>query len=309
MERVGQFAAPRAVASGEGAALTRARMRSLGAPALLAMAYKSSTSVLAPTGNPRRAELLRGLDSIMRTRPAPPIPNEAQDGSGSPEQPVAGHGHVLSESIPPSLAGAMATLVSALEGPRGMAATEARLFGFVEASEFAGRVEEIARTVEYLQVVAAQAVERTRQEAQQARPSPAAGTGWQTGWTEAELGTATKPEREREPGTEAELGREPGAGTATSGLAAASVRSAAFASAEAAALVDDGYRNAAEFLRARLRIGIGEARRRLALASEVLPRVGIAGQHIPARREILAQALKSTQIPSRSASIISAALD
>ncbi|MEJ1888153.1 HNH endonuclease, partial [Paenarthrobacter sp. CCNWYY172] len=39
-----------------------------------------------------------------------------------------------------------------------------RLFGFVEAADFAGEVEEIARSVEYLQVVAAQAVERTRTE-------------------------------------------------------------------------------------------------------------------------------------------------
>jgi len=52
-----------------------------------------------------------------------------------------------------------------------------------------------------------------------------------------------------------------------------------------------------------------EANRRLALASQVLPRTGIAGQHIPARREILAQALETTQIPTRSATIISSALD
>ncbi|MFS2091361.1 HNH endonuclease, partial [Paenarthrobacter nicotinovorans] len=54
---------------------------------------------------------------------------------------------------------------------------------------------------------------------------------------------------------------------------------------------DDGYRNAAEFLRARLRIGIGEARRRLALANDVLPGAGITGQEIPARRQRLADAL------------------
>ncbi len=47
---------------------------------------------------------------------------------------------------------------------------EARLFGFVEAADFAGRVEEISRSLEYLQVVAAQAVERTRKVAQQASP-------------------------------------------------------------------------------------------------------------------------------------------
>ena len=73
--------------------------------------------------------------------------------------------------------------------------------------------------------------------------------------------------------------------------------------------LDDGYRNAAEFLRARLRIGIGEARRRLALAAEVLPRVGMTGQDVPARREVLADAIGSALVPSRSATIISTALD
>ncbi|NQD87831.1 DUF222 domain-containing protein, partial [Paenarthrobacter sp. CM16] len=73
--------------------------------------------------------------------------------------------------------------------------------------------------------------------------------------------------------------------------------------------MDDGYRDAAQFLRARLRIGIGEARRRLALAPDVLPQPGIIGQDIPARRVILAEALASGELPSRSASIISSALD
>ncbi|MDQ0028369.1 HNH endonuclease [Arthrobacter bambusae] len=73
--------------------------------------------------------------------------------------------------------------------------------------------------------------------------------------------------------------------------------------------VDDGYRNTAEFLRARLRISTGEARRRLTLASGVLPQTGIAGQELPARHPILAQALASGSVPSRSATLISLALD
>ncbi|MCF3141634.1 DUF222 domain-containing protein, partial [Paenarthrobacter sp. AR 02] len=76
-----------------------------------------------------------------------------------------------------------------------------------------------------------------------------------------------------------------------------------------AALLDDGYPNTAQFLRARLRISISEARRRLALAAEVLPRPGTSGQSLPARRETLADAIGSAQIPSRSATIISTALD
>ncbi|MGO4587268.1 HNH endonuclease, partial [Arthrobacter sp. 2RAF6] len=126
------------------------------------------------------------------------------------------------------------------------------------AADFAGTVEEISRTVEFLQLVAAQAVERTRREAQAARQSSPA-PGWRTGWTEP---TAAAPDA----GTEADTATAAaGPGTAASGVAAA------------AGPVDDGYRNAAEFLRARLRIGIGEARRRLTLASGVLPQTGITG--------------------------------
>ena len=54
---------------------------------------------------------------------------------------------------------------------------------------------------------------------------------------------------------------------------------------------DDGCRNTAEFLRTRLRIGAGEARRRLALASAVLPRTGITGQPMPPACEETAAAL------------------
>src|SRR6478609_8039820 len=57
------------------------------------------------------------------------------------------------------------------------AAQDAALFGFREASEFAGRVEEASRAVEYLQLVAAGAVERTRKEAAN-EGSPVADDGY-----------------------------------------------------------------------------------------------------------------------------------
>ncbi|WP_416430179.1 DUF222 domain-containing protein [Paenarthrobacter nicotinovorans] len=167
-------------------------------------------------------------------------------------------------------------------------AADARLFGFGEAADFAGRVEDLSRQLEYVQVVAAQAVERTRTEAQRAVPaqqtgqSPASGAQeWRTGWTE--------------PAGESEGGGGGGSVPAAAG--------------GGGSVLDDGYRNAAEFLRARLRIGIGEARRRLALATEVLPAAGITGQEIPARRQRLAEGLHTGQVPSRSATIISTALD
>ncbi|MEV7607145.1 hypothetical protein AB0N65_17055, partial [Paenarthrobacter sp. NPDC089322] len=55
--------------------------------------------------------------------------------------------------------------VSALNEARESAAGQARGFDFLEAADFAGTVEEISRTVEYLQIIAAHAVERTRNEA------------------------------------------------------------------------------------------------------------------------------------------------
>lgn len=195
----------------------------------------------------------------------------------------------------PGLASGLDQAVAAMDALRSAAVSEARLFGFPEAADFAGRVEEISRTVEFLQIVAAQAVERTRCEAQTAARQPSPPPGWRTGWTEPAT-TATEPATAA--GTEGSAAGLTGA-AGTEGSAAGL----------AAAAVDDSYRNAAEFLRARLRIGIGEARRRLAQAAAVLPQAGIAGQDIPARHGILAAALSSAALPSRSATVISLALD
>jgi len=177
---------------------------------------------------------------------------------------------------------------SAVEELRTTATTEAGLLGFQAAADFAGRVEELSRSLEYLQVVAAHAVERTRNEARGAQSS--AEPGWRTGWTDA-------------PGIQEH------AVTSQAAQAAQGSDAPAVARTSDAALLDDGYPNTAQFLRARLRISISEARRRLALAAEVLPQPGTAGQPLPARRETLADAIGSAQIPSRTATIISTALD
>src|SRR6478735_8323219 len=58
------------------------------------------------------------------------------------------------------------------------AAQDAALFGFHEASEFAGEVEEASRAVEYLQLVGAAAVDRTRKEAAAADGSPVLDDGY-----------------------------------------------------------------------------------------------------------------------------------
>ncbi|MFE5838950.1 DUF222 domain-containing protein [Arthrobacter sp. NPDC056493] len=71
----------------------------------------------------------------------------------------------------------------------------------------------------------------------------------------------------------------------------------------------DGSRNTVEFLRGRLRISAGEARRRLALADSVLPRAGFGGQQLPPRYEELAAAVSTGQVSSRAGTTITLALD
>ncbi|WP_024820297.1 HNH endonuclease signature motif containing protein [Arthrobacter sp. 31Y] len=195
----------------------------------------------------------------------------------------------------PELTALLEAGAALLDSARLSATAEARLLGFVEAADFAGRVEEMSRSVEYLQVVAAQAVERARKEAQQAGPgSSAAAPEWRTGWTDPV------------PGTDMALVSNVDGDRSTTGTGTGS---AEWGAGSTASVLDDGYRDAAQFLRARLRIGIGEARRRLALATNVLPQAGMTGQEIPARRETLAQAVGSALVPSLSATIISTALD
>ncbi|MET1155405.1 DUF222 domain-containing protein, partial [Arthrobacter sp.] len=220
MGAIGTIIAQRVGLSRAPALPRRDPVRSLGVPERLA-AFKSTTAAGAIADRPRSRELPRGRESLTWS--------SGFSSTANVNPAAMDHGFRMTKT-----ADALSLLRESIAG-------EARLFGFEEAAGFADRIEEMSRSLEYLQVVAAQAVERTRHEAQQAQ--------------------------------------------------------------------DDGYRNAAEFLRARLRIGIGEARRRLALAAEVLPRVGMTGQDVPARREVLADAIGSALVPSRSATIISNALD
>ncbi len=76
------------------------------------------------------------------------------------------------------------------------AAGDAALWGFREASDFAGTVEEFSRIVEYLQLVAAGAVDRTRKQA--AASTAKANTAWTTGWRDdSGYGTARAGRRVR----------------------------------------------------------------------------------------------------------------
>ena len=181
------------------------------------------------------------------------------------------------------------TALTLLRSCTGTAVPDAALFGVTEASDFAGRVEELSRVVDYLQLVAAGAVDRTRSQAAAGAETTAAKfgsnapAGWLTGWnTGPSVPAGFAPDRTWD---------EPGDGD----------RSPEW--------VDDGYRNTAEFLRARLRISAAEARRRLALAADVLPRRGLSGQPMPPAKEELAAGVAAGDIASRAASIICLSLE
>ncbi|MDN3936088.1 DUF222 domain-containing protein [Arthrobacter sp. YD4] len=166
---------------------------------------------------------------------------------------------------------ALGDIAASLREVCAAAVDDAGVLGFAEAAAFAGDVEEIARAVEFLQVVAAGAVDRTRTQAAISAASKRGGAGLTA---EDEAG---------------------GPGAALKSTVAGPV--------------GDGYRRTTDFLRDRLRISAAEAHRRLCLAGELLPRVGLTGQPIPAVHEELAAAFADGEVPSRSATIITQALD
>lgn len=216
---------------------------------------------------------------------------------GIPRLPPVPH---AADDVDCALDGALALLRSS----HGTALRDAALFGVTEASDFAGGVEELSRIVDYLQLVAAAAVDRTRNQAAAARNAAAkfgsgAPAGWLTGWnTDA---AATPPVTATRTATMT--------APATAGSGPDALWDVQGGADSAQGWVDDGYRNTTEFLRARLRITAAEARRRLALASDVLPRSGLSGQPLPAVREELAAVLAAGDIASRAATLISLSLD
>ncbi|MDQ0077816.1 HNH endonuclease signature motif containing protein [Arthrobacter oryzae] len=178
------------------------------------------------------------------------------------------------------------------------AAEDAALLSFREAADFADNVEEVSRVVEYLQIVAAGAVDRTRREAAAAARSAAVGSG--------AAGSAGSGGAGRAAGWVTGWGAEPTETAASPQAPAAAGKASTVAGPDPA---DDGCRNAAEFLRARLRISVAEARRRMALAADLLPRAGFAGHTGPPVRPELAAAVTAGTVASRPATIITLALE
>ena len=177
------------------------------------------------------------------------------------------------------------------------AAGDAALWGFQAAADFAGTVEEFSRVVEYLQLVAAGAVDRTRKQAAAAASAGKASTAWTTGWRDdSSYGVPQTPNK-----SDWMLPSCPAAVGHSYGRHSREVPCVVPANA-----VDDGYRNAAEFLRARLRISAAEARRRLALAG-----TAAADRDSPANRRRCTGTRcrrRRRTVPSRSATIVTRAL-
>lgn len=159
---------------------------------------------------------------------------------------------------------------------------------YLEAAEFAARAEDLARSVEYLQLLGAGAVDRTRA---QAITDAAATTRAARSAAVVET-DATWPNPPAGPGH------------------------------PVVSPADDGCRNTAEFLRLRLHIPIREARRRLTLAHQVLPATSLTGEPLPPARPHLAAAITPTTdtgitspagygpaLSSHAATLITATLD
>src|SRR6476659_6784402 len=83
--------------------------------------------------------------------------------------------------------------LAALRAVGSTAVQDAGSWGFRAASDFAGSVEEVSRAVEYLQLVAAAAVDRTRKQSAATATGAVAGavTAWTTGWRESPAGWQT----------------------------------------------------------------------------------------------------------------------
>jgi hypothetical protein len=217
-------------------------------------------------------------------------------------------GGAANAAVDGGVGGAVESALALLRSSAPAAGAEAARFSLVEAADFAGRVEELSRATEYFQLIAAAAVDRTRKQTTWTRPAPAgwgaeaeAPAGWLTGWTQN-----TPAGTDAGSGGESGVGRDGGPEVGTHGW---TVFGSSGGPAGVCAAADDGYKNATEFLRARLRISAPEARRRLTQAADLLPRQGLTGAPVPAVHEELGAAVAAGEIASRTATIITTALD
>jgi hypothetical protein len=226
-----------------------------------------------------------------------------------PARPAPTDTVTLPAEDPLGLAGIGALLATAAAAaPETLAAAD-----YAEAAHYAAHIEELSRRLESLQTQSAGAVDRTRTQAtaaaaaraSRARTSAATtdrpGRGWITGWDANGVETLNETDFNWPASSTPPPAPAPAAGQQDPPVTSPA---------------DDGCRNTAEFLRLRLRIPIREARRRLALAHQVLPATSLTGQPVAPLRSHLAAALASTgseaaapEVSSHAATIIAATLD
>ncbi|WP_461188850.1 HNH endonuclease signature motif containing protein [Arthrobacter sp. Z4-13] len=292
--------------------------------------FGGSNAVLTRAGsNPGRGPQAYDDDSRLsltghlRVVPARPAPHEDEPDEAVPDNAVRADA-VRAEAGPAEaaplapVAGASADAADTLTEicrllTAAAAAAPSRLAAadYVEAADFAGQVEELSRAVEYLQILAAGVVDRTRAQAIADAGTARAcrsrtGKNWVTGWDHGvetlDETDAAWPEGAAASGSTAS-GPTTSGSTASGSTASGSVGSGTGAGTDRQDRVvtspaDDGCANTAEFLRQRLRIGKSEAHRRLALAADILPATTLTGDTIPAPREHLAAALAPTPAPN-----------
>jgi hypothetical protein len=285
--------------------------------------YGGSTAVLPRVGSPAvraaagmfDAGSRPGPGDRLRVVPAFTGADETESGHDGPQGAAALSASVAGAAGEPL---GLARIGALLAGAA--AAAPAALFGadYVEAAQYAGEVEELSRTVEYLQILSAGAVDRTRTQAIAAADAARArrsrtGTGWVTGWdngvetlNETDAAWPEASTTTNTPVNGPAVTGPAGTGSAVTGsavsdadgTAAGAGTGAQNATGNAARVItspaDDGCANTAEFLRQRLRIGKAEARRRLALAADVLPATTLTGEPIPPARAHLGAALTPT---------------
>ncbi|GAB2725340.1 DUF222 domain-containing protein [Arthrobacter bambusae] len=202
----------------------------------------------------------------------------------------------LAFTDPRDLGGRQAVLDGAVAAVRslvGKAADDVGRLGFQEAVAFVSGVEELSRALDYLQLLAAAGLDRARS------AEPATEPGWTTGWAaEADTGPGVGWTSETMAGRMDAQGGASGSG-----------QDGAAGSAQAGSGRGGEFRNTAEHLRSLLRISAAEARRRLALARDLVPGRGLTGQTVPPRHEETAAALASGVIGSRTAGIITTAVE
>ncbi|MET3719584.1 DUF222 domain-containing protein [Arthrobacter sp. UYEF21] len=190
---------------------------------------------------------------------------------------LAGHGGISTVPMPAGLV----AVIAAVNAAAAAAPDQLAKACYVEAADFAGLVEDLSRSVDYLQILSAGAVDRTRTQAITNAATTRATKSWTTGW---DNGTETL--------NETDTGWPAGTTTDSAGAEAGveDVRSAACPQHMPGSPADDGCKTTAEFLRLRLRIGLSEARRRLHLAEAILPDTTLTGDPVPPAREHLAAA-------------------